>query len=89
MRILQAVGPGVRPPARAVLLRASASFQPHPTMDKIVRREFRGNWLLFWVLCLTVIGLPLALLYLLNGTVEIHSECKDAETTIEKIRTRR
>jgi hypothetical protein len=58
-------------------------------MDKIVRREFRGNWLLFWVLCLTVIGLPLALLYLLNGTVEIHSECKDAETAIEKIRTRR
>lgn len=58
-------------------------------MDKIVRREFRGNWLLFWVLCLTGIGLPLALLYLISGLVEIHSECEDAETAIEKIRARR
>jgi len=58
-------------------------------MDKIVRREFRGNWLLFWVLCLTGVGLPLALLYLINGMVEVHSECEDAEAAIEKIRTRR
>ncbi len=58
-------------------------------MDKIVRREFRGNWLLFWVLCLTGIGIPLALLYLITGIVEIHSACEDAETAIEKVRARR
>jgi len=58
-------------------------------MDKIVRREFRGNWLLFWVLCLTGFGLPLALLYLLTGIVEVHSTCEDAETAIEKVRARR
>ncbi len=57
-------------------------------MDKIVRREFRGNWLLFWLLCLTVIGLPLALLYLINGTIEAHSECDDAEKAMEQIRSR-
>ena len=58
-------------------------------MDKIVRREFRGNWLLFWVLCLTVVGIPLALLYLLTGIVEVHSQCADAEAAIEQIRRRR
>ncbi len=58
-------------------------------MDKIVRREFRGNWLLFWVLCLTGIGIPLALLYLITGIVEVHSKCEDAETSIEKIRAQR
>jgi hypothetical protein len=58
-------------------------------MDKIVRREFTGNWLLFWVLCLTGVGIPLALLYLLTGIVEVHSESPDAEAAIEKIRTRR
>jgi hypothetical protein len=57
-------------------------------MDKIVRREFRGNWLLFWLLCMTGFGLPLALIYLLNGTVEVHSECQDAEAVMEKIRTK-
>lgn len=57
-------------------------------MDKIVRREFTGSWLLFWVLCLTGIGLPLALLYLLNRTVEVHTEFKEAEAAMDKIRTR-
>jgi hypothetical protein len=64
--------------------------RPNPTtiMDRIVRREFRGNWLLFWLLCLTGIGIPLAIIYLINGTVEIHSECEDAEAAIVKIRGR-
>jgi hypothetical protein len=57
-------------------------------MDKIVRREFTGSWLLFWALCLSGIGLPFALLYLLDRTVEIHSEFKDAESALEKIRTK-
>jgi hypothetical protein len=57
-------------------------------MDKIVRREFTGSWLLFWVLCLTGIGLPIALLYLLDRTVEIHSNLPDAESALEKIRTK-
>ena len=31
-------------------------------MSKIVRYEFMGNWFLFWVLSITVIGIPVALL---------------------------
>ncbi|HUL51801.1 MAG TPA: hypothetical protein VLT83_00195 [Opitutaceae bacterium] len=57
-------------------------------MDKIVRREFTGSWLLFWALCLTGIGLPIAVLYLLNRTVEIHTEIADAEAALDKIRTK-
>jgi hypothetical protein len=57
-------------------------------MDKIVRREFTGSWLLFWALCLSGIGLPLALLYLLARTVEIHTEFKDAESALDRIRTK-
>ncbi len=64
-------------------------FNPTAIMDKIVRREFRGNWLLFWVLCLTGIGLPLALLYLINGLVEVHTQCADAEAAVDKIRAYR
>ena len=40
-------------------------------MSKIIRNEFMGNWYVFWLLCLTGIGLPLALLYLLDGTIRI------------------
>lgn len=57
-------------------------------MDKIVRREFTGSWLLFWALCLTGLGLPFALLYLLGRTVEIHTELKDAESALDRIRTK-
>ena len=32
-------------------------------MGKLVRLEFTGNWLLFWFLYATVLGIPLAVLY--------------------------
>lgn len=57
-------------------------------MDKIIRREFTGNWLLFGALALTGIGLPFAVLYLINSTVEIHTEIKDGEEAFEKIKSR-
>ena len=57
-------------------------------MDKIVRREFTGSWLLFWALGLTGIGLPIALIYLLDRTVEVHTEVKEAEAALDKIRAK-
>jgi hypothetical protein len=29
-------------------------------MSKIVRYEFMGSWLFFWLVCITVIGIPVA-----------------------------
>ncbi len=58
-------------------------------MSRIIRHEFVGSWLLFWLLCITVIGLPLAVLYLVNGTVRIESEFDDAEQVMANVRSRR
>ena len=48
-------------------------------MSKIVRYEFMGSWLYFWLLCISGIGIPVAILYLLNGTLRIDDEMTDPE----------
>lgn len=55
-------------------------------MAKIVRFEFVGNWILFWFACVTIIGIPLAILYLINGTVRIEEPVSDPERLLESIR---
>jgi hypothetical protein len=57
-------------------------------MDKIVRREFVGNWILFWLLCVTVIGIPIAVLYYVNGTVIIEQQIENAEQFMQQFRGR-
>ena len=57
-------------------------------MDKIIRREFTGSWLLFGVLVLSGIGLPFAVLYVIDSTVEIHTAVKDGEEAFDQIRRR-
>jgi hypothetical protein len=56
-------------------------------MTKIVRYEFMGSWLLFWAFCITVLGIPLALLYLISGTLRIEHELPDAERFVEEFRS--
>ena len=48
-------------------------------MDRIRKREFTGSRFLFWVLFISGIGLPLAIVYLINGVVETEFEVEDAE----------
>ena len=48
-------------------------------MDRIARREFKGSPMLFCLLCLTIVGIPRAVLYLIQGTIEIQYEVEDAE----------
>jgi hypothetical protein len=55
-------------------------------MSKIVRYEFMGSWLLFWFLCITVIGIPVAILYLMNGTLRIEDEMADPERFVSTFR---
>ena len=40
-------------------------------MGKIIYREFLGNRLVFFLLCLSGIGLPIAVIYLLECTVTV------------------
>lgn len=35
-------------------------------MAKVVRYEFMGSWLIFWILFISGLGLPFAILYLLD-----------------------
>jgi hypothetical protein len=58
-------------------------------MSQIVRCEFMGSWMLFWVLCLSVFGIPLAILYLRNSTIWFHEEVDDPERFVEEFRAGR
>lgn len=55
-------------------------------MSKLVRYEFVGSWLFFWALCITVIGIPLGILYLLSGLLRIEHEMADPERFIAEFR---
>ena len=52
-------------------------------MEKVTRREFMGNRALFIILCLTGFGIPVAVLYLIESTVDIEIEVEDAEEFLE------
>jgi len=58
-------------------------------MDKIRRREFTGSWLWVVLLCLTGVGVPIAVIYAIQSTVEIETEVPDGEAAWEKIRRQR
>jgi hypothetical protein len=45
-----------------------------------------GSWFYFWLLSITVIGIPVALLYLLSGTLRIESSMDDPEKFVEQYR---
>lgn len=55
-------------------------------MSKIVRYEFTGNWLLFWFMCVSIIGIPLALLYLLNGTLKVEEAVDNPNRIVSEFR---
>jgi len=58
------------------------------TMDKIIRRQFLGNWVVFWLLCVTILGIPVAILYLIDGMVTIEQQVEDATAVMEIYRQR-
>ena len=55
-------------------------------MPKLIRWEFMGSWLLFWIMCITGLGIPLALLYLINGTLRVEYEVEDPDRFIAEYR---
>ncbi len=57
-------------------------------MGKIVRHEFLGSRLLVLLLCLTGIGIPLAVIYLIEGFVTVEEEVADPTAFLEAYRKR-
>ncbi len=55
-------------------------------MSKIVRYEFLGSWVIFSLLFLSGVGLPAAILYLMNGLVSIETSMEDPERFIAEFR---
>jgi hypothetical protein len=55
-------------------------------MSKIVRYQFVGSWFMFWLLFITGIGLPIAFLYFLNGTVRTETEMENPEEFLATFR---
>jgi hypothetical protein len=45
-----------------------------------------GSSLVFWFLCMSVIGIPVAILYLVNGTIRVEEEVSSADEFIAKFR---
>ena len=58
-------------------------------MSKIVRHEFMGSWLFFWLLCITILGIPLAILYFVNSTVRVETELENPEVFLSEYRAGR
>jgi hypothetical protein len=58
-------------------------------MSKVVRHEFVGSWIWFWFLCVTVVLIPIGVLYLIGGTVRIETEMEDPEAFIVAYRAGR
>ena len=56
-------------------------------MSKIVHYEFMGSWLLFWLLFISGIGLPFAILYLLEGIIRTDTDVDDPQAFIDAYRT--
>ena len=58
-------------------------------MAKIIRYEFMGSWVWFWLMCISVAGIPLAILYLVDGTVRVEQDIEDPERFLQNFRAGR
>lgn len=56
-------------------------------MSKIIRHEFMGNAVVFYLLCLSIVGIPLAVLYLVNGTVTVEEDIQNPNKFLNEYRS--
>jgi hypothetical protein len=56
-------------------------------LSRIVHYEFMGSWLLFWLLCVSGIGIPFAILYLLEGIIRTDIDVDDPGAFLEAYRS--
>ena len=58
-------------------------------MSKIVRRQFLGSWVLFFVLCLSILGIPIAILYYKESMIVIEEELENPSAFLDAYRAGR
>jgi hypothetical protein len=54
-------------------------------MSKIVRYRFMGSWWWFWLFCVSIIGSPVAILYLVTGTIRMDTDVDEPEQFVEDL----
>jgi hypothetical protein len=74
-------------PVQPAVTRREACY--NRSMSRIVRYEFTGSWLLFWFCCITLVGIPVAILYLLTATLRVETEMPEPERFIAEHRAGR
>jgi hypothetical protein len=55
-------------------------------MGKVVWHEYVGSWVLFILLCLTIIGIPAAVLYLVEHIVTVEEEMQNPSGFMDNFR---
>ena len=55
-------------------------------MNKIIRREFLGSWVLFLGLCVSIVGIPIAILYYKESMVIVEEELEDPSAFLQAYR---
>ena len=58
-------------------------------MAKIVRHEFIGSPIIFFALCLSLVGIPFAILYMIAGTVTVEEDIEDPTQFLMQYRARK
>jgi hypothetical protein len=56
-------------------------------MATVSRYEFMGSRILFWLLCITGVGIPVAILYLINGTLRIEERVENVDQMLNEMRS--
>jgi hypothetical protein len=52
-------------------------------MSKIIRRQFLGSWVLFLVLCLSILGIPVAILYYKESMITVEEQLEDPSAFLD------
>ena len=55
-------------------------------MNKIVRRQFLGSWVLFFALCISILGIPIAILYYKESMIVVEEELENPSAFLDAYR---
>jgi hypothetical protein len=58
-------------------------------MNKIIRREFLGSWVLFLGLCVSIIGIPIAILYYKESMVIVEEGLENPSAFLQAYRAKK
>jgi hypothetical protein len=55
-------------------------------VNQIVRRQFLGSWVLFFALCISILGIPIAILYYKESMIVIEEVLENPSAFLDAYR---